>query len=182
MNTNLLQLLSRNWWVLLLRGICGIVFGLLAFTWPGITLFSLVLLYGLFVGAEGILELIAAVRGGTVAPRWWLAFAGVIALLACFATFYAPGVTALVLLYIIAAWAVVHGIFEVVGAIQLRKQIDHEWMLIFSGILSVAFGIMAFMWPRATALSLVWMIGAYAMIAGILCIGLSFKLKKHALA
>jgi uncharacterized membrane protein HdeD (DUF308 family) len=178
----MLQLLGRNWWVLFLRGLCGIIFGLLAFTWPGLTLFSLVLLYGVFVGAEGILELIAAIRGGTVAPRWWLAFAGVIALLASIAAFIAPGLTALVLLYIIAAWAVVHGLFEIVGAIQLRKEINNEWLLIFSGIISVIFGVVAFMWPKATALSLVWLIGAYALAAGILCIGFSFRLKKHAAA
>lgn len=182
MNTNLLHLLGKNWWVLLLRGLCGIAFGLLAFAWPRITLVSLILLYGAFVGAEGFLEIIAAIRGGTVASRWWLAFAGVIALAACAVTFLAPGITALVLLYIIAAWAVAHGIFEVIGAIQLRKLIDNEWLLILSGLLSVAFGLCIFLWPGAGAISLIWLIGAYAIAAGILCVGLSFRLRRHSAA
>jgi uncharacterized membrane protein HdeD (DUF308 family) len=179
MNTTLLHLLGKNWWVLLLRGICGIAFGLLAFAWPGITLLTLILLYGVFVGAEGFLEIIAAIRGGTVAPRWWLAIAGIIALAASAVTFLAPGITTLVLLYIIAAWAVVHGIFEVIGAIQLRKLISNEWLLVFSGLLSVAFGLCVLIWPGAGALSLIWLIAAYAIVAGVLCVGLSFRLKKH---
>lgn len=182
MNTNLLNLLGKNWWVLLLRGICGILFGVLAFVWPGMTLLSLVLLYGIFVGAEGFLEILAAIRGGTVGSRWWLAFAGVIALMASAATFFAPAITSIVLLYIIAAWAVAHGIFEVIGAIQLRKLIDNEWLLILSGLLSVAFGLFVFARPAAGAISLIWAIGAYAIAAGILCIGLSFRLRKHNVA
>jgi len=182
MNTTSLNLLGKNWWVLLLRGICGIIFGLLAFAWPGITLFTLILLYGVFVGVEGLLEIIAAIRGGTAKSRWWLALAGVIALAASAATFLAPGVTALVLLYIIAAWAVAHGVMEVIGAIQLRKLIDNEWLLVLSGLLSVGFGLCIFVWPGASAISLVWLIAAYAIAAGVLCILLSFRLRKHSVA
>lgn len=150
--------------------------------WPGITLLTLILLYGAYVGAEGIFELIAAIRGGTVAPRWWLAIAGIIALAAAAVTFLAPGITGLVLLYIIGAWAAAHGILEIIGAIKLRKQIENEWLLIFSGVMSVLFGLCLFLWPGASAITLVWLIGAYAIVAGVLCIAFSFRLKSHALA
>jgi uncharacterized membrane protein HdeD (DUF308 family) len=179
MDTKLLQLLAKNWWLLLLRGLCGIVFGLLAMTWPGLTLVTLILFYGAFVAVEGILEIAAAIRGGTAIPRWWLALAGVVALAAAAATFFAPGVTALVLLYIIGGWAVARGVFEIIGAIQLRKEIDNEWLLIFSGAMSVIFGLCVFVWPGASAISLIWLIGAYAIVVGVLCIGLAFRLKKH---
>lgn len=178
----LLRLLAHNWWVLLVRGLAGILFGLFAFAWPGFTLLTLVLLYGVYVAVEGFCEIMAAIRGGTMAPRWWLALAGVIALLAAAVTFLMPGITALVLLYIIGAWAVVRGVFEIAGAIQLRKEIAGEWMLILSGILSILFGLCVFVWPGATAISLVWLIGLYAFAAGVLCVGLAFRLKKHHVA
>jgi uncharacterized membrane protein HdeD (DUF308 family) len=180
LQTTLLRSLARNWWVLLLRGIAGVLFGLLAFAWPGITLLTLILFYGSFVAVIGVCEILSAIRGGTAAPRWWLALAGIIALLAAGATFLMPGVTALVLLYIIGGWAVMHGVFEVAGAIQLRREIDNEWALILSGIISILFGLCIFVWPRATALSLIWLIGFYAIIGGVLGIFLAFRLRRHA--
>ena len=179
MNSILLTHLARNWWVLLLRGLAGILFGLLTFAWPHITLLSLILLYGVYAGATGICEIIAAIRGGTMGSRWWLAFAGIVALFAAAVTFMMPGVTALVLLYIIGVWAVVHGVFEIAGAIQLRKEIPNEWMLMFEGLLSVLFGLCIFLWPKATALTLVWLIGFYAVLGGIFCVFLALRLKKH---
>ncbi len=179
MNTSLLKLLAKNWWLLLIRGLCGILFGLLAFTRPGITLVTLILFYGVFVAALGVIEIMAAIRGGTMAPRWWLAFAGVVALAAGAVTFLMPGITALALLYIIGIWAIAHGLFEIIGAIQLRKEIDNEWLLIFSGLISILFGACVFFWPGATAISLVWLIGVYAFAVGMLCVGLAFRLKKH---
>jgi uncharacterized membrane protein HdeD (DUF308 family) len=179
MNTNLLPLLCKNWWVLLLRGFCGVMFGLLALVWPGLTLVTLIFVYGAFAGADGITAILAAIRGGTIAPRWWLVLVGLFALAASAMAFFMPGVTALILLYIIGGWAVARGIFEIVGAIQLRKVLANELALILSGLLSVAFGILVFVHPGAGALSLVWLIGAYAMAAGLLCIALSLRLKRH---
>lgn len=179
MNAQLLQLLAKNWWLLLLRGLCGIVFGLLTLAWPGLTLVTLIFFYGAFVAVEGVVEIVAAFRGGSAAPRWWLALAGIVALGAAAATFLAPGVTALVLLYLIGGWAVARGVFEIIGAIQLRKEIDNEWLLIFSGAMSVLFGLCVFFWPGASALTLLWLIGAYAIVAGALCVALALRLRKH---
>ncbi len=180
MNTSLLQLLAKNWWMFLLKGLAGVVFGLIAFAWPGITLVMLVLLCGAYIGVVGVLELIAAIRGGTIAPRWWLAVAGLAAIAASAMTFLTPGITALLLIYIVGVWALVHGIFEIIGAIQIRKLITNEWALILSGLLSALFGIAVLLRPGAGAVGLVWVIGAYALAVGLLLIGLSFRLRKHA--
>src|SRR6516162_1041 len=117
----LLNALAKHWWLLLLRGICAILFGVLTFVWPGITLLTLVLLYGAYALADGVLALAEAIMGGAPAPRWWLAL-GIL-------TFAWPGITALVLLLFIAGWAIATGILQIVGAIRLRKEIDNEWLL-----------------------------------------------------
>ncbi len=133
----MLHALADNWWLILLKGICAIVFGLLALAWPGVTVMTLVLLYGAFALVEGVLALAAAIKGDTPAPRWWLAAVGLIGIIAGALTFLWPGITALVLLFLIAAWAIATGIMEIIGAIRLRKEIDDEWLLIAAGALSV---------------------------------------------
>jgi uncharacterized membrane protein HdeD (DUF308 family) len=177
-NASLVQPLANNWWVLLLRGLAGIGFGLVSFGWPHITLFSLILMFGTFAAVGGVLEIIAAIRGGSMLPRWWLALSGLIALGAAAATFMAPHITALLLIYIIGGWALIHGIFEIIGAIRLRKQIQNEWTLILSGVLSALFGIMVMLRPGAGALGLIWMIGAIAFVTGILFTYFAFRLRR----
>ncbi len=177
----ILHALARNWWLLLLRGLVSILFGVLAFIWPGITLLSLVIIYGAYALADGIFAIIAAFRGeGGPAPRWWLVLVGLMGIAVGVLTFALPGLTALTLLMLIGAWALVRGIFEIVGAIRLRKEIDNEWMLILSGIISVLFGAYMLLAPGAGALALIWVIGAYAIIAGVLLVALAFKLRSHA--
>lgn len=177
----LLHGLAKNWWLILLRGIAAIVFGILAFAWPGITLLSLVILYGAYALVDGVLSVAAAVGGGGgAAPRWWLVVVGLLGIAAGLLTFFWPQITALVLLMFIGAWALIHGVFEIIGAIRLRKEIDNEWMLILSGALSVLFGAAMLIMPGAGALALIWVIGAYSIIFGILFIGFAFRLKKHA--
>jgi uncharacterized membrane protein HdeD (DUF308 family) len=176
----LLHALAKNWWLLLLRGIAAIIFGILAFAWPGITLLTLVILYGAYALVDGVIAIAAAIRGeGGPQPRWWLVVVGILGILAGLMTFFWPGITALVLLMFIGAWALVHGIFEIIGAIRLRKEIDNEWMLILSGVLSVIFGAAMLFMPGAGALALIWVIGAYSIIFGILFVGFAFRLKKH---
>jgi len=175
-----LQALSKCWWLVLLRGIAGIVFGVLAFAWPGLTLLTLVLFYGAYALVDGILALVAAFTGGTKpVPTWWLIVVGLFGIAAGLVTFLWPGITALVLIVFIGAWAIAHGIFEIVGAIKLRKEIDNEWWLILAGVLSVIFGIVVLVAPGAGALGLVWAIGAYSFVFGILLVGLSLRLRKH---
>jgi uncharacterized membrane protein HdeD (DUF308 family) len=174
----LLTALSKNWWVVLLRGIVFIIFGVLAFAWPGLTLVTLVLFYGAFALIDGVLSLFSAFKGGQkAAPTWWLIVVGLIGIAAGAATFLWPGLSALVLLLFIGAWAFVRGIFEIIGAIQLRKEIDNEWMLILSGSVSVIFGLIMLIMPGAGALALVWVIAAYSIVIGVLLIGLSFRLR-----
>lgn len=176
----LLHTLAKHWWALALRGVAAIVFGVLAFAWPGITIMSLVILYGAYALVDGVFSIIAAIGGGTPAPRWWLALVGVLGILAGLISFAMPGMVALYLLLFIGAWAIVSGVMEIIGAIRLRKEIDNEWMLILHGLLTVLFGVVLFVMPGAGALGLIWVIGAYAIAAGILMVALAFKLKGHA--
>lgn len=175
----LLHTLAKNWWMLLLRGICAIVFGILAFVWPAMTLVTLILLYGAFAFVDGAFALIAAITGGAAAPRWWLALVGVFGIAAGLATWFWPGLTALVLLYFIAAWAVVTGVIQIVGAFQLRKEIDNEWLLIAAGVVSVLFGGLLFVHPGAGALTVLFIIGAYAILFGLLLVFLALRLRGH---
>jgi uncharacterized membrane protein HdeD (DUF308 family) len=133
----MLHALARNWWLLLLRGIAAIIFGVLTFVWPGITLLTLVLLYGAYALVDGVLAILAAITGDAPATRWWLAIVWLLGILVGILTFAWPGITALVLLLFIAGWAIAPGILQIVGAVRLRKEIDNEWLLIASGVLSV---------------------------------------------
>jgi uncharacterized membrane protein HdeD (DUF308 family) len=175
----IVPVLAKYWWLLLLRGIVAILFGVLAFIWPGITLLTLVLFYGAFALADGVLALGHAIMGGNVGSRWWLALVGIAGIVAGLVTFLMPGLTALVLLFFIAGWAIAMGVFQIVGAIRLRKEIDNEWSLGLSGALSVLIGIILLVAPGAGALGLIWVIGAEAIVFGILLVMAALKLKNH---
>jgi uncharacterized membrane protein HdeD (DUF308 family) len=175
----MLREMAKNWWILLLRGIVAIGFGVLAFIWPGLTLITLVVVYGVYAFIDGLLALVSAVIGGAPAPRWWLAVIGLLGIATGILTFAWPGITALVLLFFIAGWAIAVGIFQIIGAIRLRKEIENEWFLILCGIISVLFGIGILLAPGAGALALVWLIGFYGVLEGILYIGPAFRLKRH---
>jgi uncharacterized membrane protein HdeD (DUF308 family) len=175
-----LHALAKTWWLTLLRGLAAIIFGVLAFIWPGLTLFTLVLLYGAYALVDGVISLVAAFTGSAKpVPTWWLIVVGLLGIAAGLVTFLWPGITALVLIIFIGAWAIAHGVFEIVGAIKLRKEIDNEWWLILAGALSVIFGLIVLVAPGAGALGLVWAIGAYSVVFGILLVGLSLRLRKH---
>jgi len=177
----LLRELAENWWLLLLRGIAAIAFGILAFGWPGLTLLALTLMWGIYAIADGVLALWAAIasKGGEIAPRWWLAIVGIAGVIAGLLTFVWPGMTALILLIFIASWAIVIGVLQIWGAIRIRKEIEGEWLLGLSGVLWVAFGVIMFAQPGAGALALIWWIGSFAILAGCVYIALAFQLKKY---
>jgi uncharacterized membrane protein HdeD (DUF308 family) len=139
-----------------------------------------VLFYGAFAFVDGVLALVAAVMGGQPAPRWWLAIVGVLGLAAGLITLMMPGITALILLYCIAFWAIAIGVMQIFGAIRLRKEIDNEWMLIASGIISVLFGLILIVNPGAGAMGVLFVIGVYAVIHGIILITLAMRLRRHA--
>jgi uncharacterized membrane protein HdeD (DUF308 family) len=176
----MLHALARNWWLILLRGICAILFGVLTFIWPGVTLFTLVLLYGAFALADGVFALTAAITGNTTTtPRWWLAVVGLLGIVAGAVTFLWPGVTAVVLQIFIACWAIAIGLMQIIGAIQLRKEIDDEWLLIAGGALSIVFGLVLLFRPGVGALALLYVIGSYAILYGILLVLFSLRLRNH---
>ena len=172
--------LAHNWWVLALRGLCAIIFGILAFVWPGVTLGVLVLLYGAYALVDGVLAIIAALskRQGSGLPWWALLLEGLLGIAAGLVAFVWPGITALFLLFLIAAWAIVTGIFEIIAAIRLRKEIEGELWLALSGIVSILFGVLLFVRPGAGALTVVWLIGTYAIFFGIFLLALAFRLKR----
>jgi uncharacterized membrane protein HdeD (DUF308 family) len=173
------EYLARHWWVLALRGLAAVVFGILAFVWPGITLAVLVLFWGAYALVDGVLALLSVTRAAGD-RRWALILEGVVGVAAGVLTFIWPGMTALVLLFIIAAWAIVTGIFELIEAVRLREQIQNEWLLGLMGIASITFGVILAIAPGAGALAVVWLIGSYALVFGILMIGLAFRLRGFA--
>jgi len=172
--------LARNWWLVLLRGLCAIIFGMLTILWPGLSLLTLVVLYGVFALFDGGLAIGAAIMGGTPAPRWWLALVGLLGIAAGALTLAWPGITGLVLLFFIAGWAIASGVFQIVGAIRLRKEIDGEWLLIAAGALSVLFGVLILMFPGAGALGLAFAVAWFAILYGVLLVGFAMRLRKHA--
>ena len=177
----LLTQFARAWWLVALRGISAVIFGVLAFIWPAVTILALVVLWGAYALADGILTLIAAFRvRERNKPMWALSLIGVLGVAAGIVTFLWRGLTALALLMLIAAWAFVMGILQIVAAIRLRKEIEREWLLGLSGVLSVVFGVLMVINPGAGALAMLWIIAAYSLVFGVLLIILGFRLKSHA--
>lgn len=169
----LLDAFAKNWWVLLIRGIFAILLGVMAFASPGLTLMTLVLFYGAYALIDGI----TALGIGAATRAWWLVLSGVIGIIVGIGTFFYPGITAVALFYLIAAWAIVRGVFEIVAAIGLRKEINGVWSLILGGIFSIIFGVVLVAHPAPGVLALVWLIGAYALVFGVTMIVLAFRLR-----
>jgi uncharacterized membrane protein HdeD (DUF308 family) len=170
--------LARNWGWIVLRGVAAILFGVLAFAWPGLTLAVLILVWGAYAIMDGLMAVAAGLRiKDEGKPMWPLLVVGSIGIAAGGAALAWPGMTALVLLTCIAAWAVGTGVFQIVAAIRLRKVIANEWTLGFSGALSVLFGLLMFARPGAGALAVIWIIACYAIAFGLLLVMLGFRLK-----
>jgi uncharacterized membrane protein HdeD (DUF308 family) len=170
---------TGHWWALALRGAIAILFGLAALLRPGIALQALILLFGAYALVDGVFAIVGVfggTRGGT--PRWLLFIEGIAGILAGLIAFVLPGLTAFLLLYLIAVWAVITGIFEIAMAIRLRREIRGEWALIVGGAFSVLFGvILAVVGPVAGLLSLIWLIGIYALAFGILLLVAAFRVR-----
>jgi uncharacterized membrane protein HdeD (DUF308 family) len=172
------DVLARNWWAIALRGVVAIIFGILAWVMPGVTLASLVLLYGSYALVDGVFNVIAALSGRSEARPWWtMLLAGLVSIAAGLVTFLWPGLTAIALVYVVAAWAIVRGVFEIAAAVRLRKVITSEWWLGLSGALSIILGALLMLVPGAGAVAMVLWIGSWAIIAGVVLVALGVRLR-----
>lgn len=172
-------LIGAKWWSFVIRGLFAILFGVLAFALPGITLLGLVFLFGAYCIADGVFNMIGAFTVEHEQARWWvLLLEGLVSIAAGVVAFVLPGLTALALLYLIAAWAVVTGILEIAAGIRLRRQIRGEWLMALAGVFSVVFGVLIAMRPGVGALAVVWWIGAYAIAFGAMLIALGIRVRQ----
>ncbi len=170
--------LRKEWGWIALRGFLALIFGMLTFAMPGITLVILVIVWGAYVLLDGVLALVAGFRiRDSGRPLWSLIAVGLIGIAAGGVTFLWPGLTALTLMLIIGLWAIAIGIFQIVAAVRLRKHIRGEWLHALSGVVSVVFGIAVVLRPGAGAIALVWIIGSFAMVFGVMLIGMAFRLR-----
>jgi len=176
----MLNIISSGWWMLLIRGLAAIAFGVLTFFWPQITLLVLVLLFAVHAIVDGVMAIALGFQlrkqpGPT--PWIFIVLMGVVSIAAGILAFAWPGLTAVVLLFMIAGWAIARGVLEIIAAIQFRKVIEDEWYLAAAGALSVLFGVCLIAWPGAGLLSLMWLVGTFAMLFGIVLCMLAFRLR-----
>ena len=170
---------ARNWWVLALRGLAAIVFGIAAWVWPGLTVTVIIILFGAYALVDGVAAIIAsAAVAGKGAERWLpLLLVGIAGIAFGLVTLIWPGLTALAVLYLIGAWAIVTGVFQIIAAFQLRRRIEGEWLLALGGLSAIVFGILVELFPGGGALAIVWAIGLFAILYGIVLIALAFRLR-----
>jgi uncharacterized membrane protein HdeD (DUF308 family) len=170
--------LASRWGWVVLRGVLAVLFGLIAFTRPGAMVFSMVLVFGVYAFIAGIATVIAAARSGRTGDSWGaLLLDGLLGIAVGIVAVVWPAATALAFVWMIGAWAILTGILEIASAIRLRKLIQHEWLLGIAGALSVAFGLLMFYRPVAGGLAVVWWLGAYALLFGVMMIVLGFRLR-----
>ena len=165
--SSLLDTMARYWWAFLVRGVLAVLFGIAAIVWPRLTFQVLLALFGVFAIADGIVSLVGGLQS-TGRARWTSLIAGLASVVIGVSVFLWPGLTAVALVFFIAAWAIVTGILEVGGAIALREQLEDEWLLAIAGVLSVIVGVYLALFPGSGALALTLVIGGYAIGFGIL--------------
>jgi uncharacterized membrane protein HdeD (DUF308 family) len=172
------EILVRNWGLVALRGVAALIFGIMTLLQPGIALWTLVVLFGAYALVDGALTVVSVLANRRSQPHWGAALlGGILGVLVGVAAFLWPGITALSLLFLIAGWAIVRGVAEIVTAVRLRRVIDHEWLLALAGVVSVAFGAMLLLFPVPGALAVVLWIGAWATVSGVLLLILGFRLR-----
>jgi uncharacterized membrane protein HdeD (DUF308 family) len=179
MEVPMFVVLARNWSLVVLRGVAAVLFGLLTLFMPAISLAVLILLFGAFAFVDGVFTIVSAIRDRRGDSQWVaLLIGGILGVGVGIVTLLMPDVTALVLLYLIAAWAIVTGVAEIVAAVRLRRIITREWLLVVAGVISVAFGVLLVAFPSAGALAVTLWIGAYAFVLGIVLIALGLRLRR----
>jgi uncharacterized membrane protein HdeD (DUF308 family) len=177
----MLDVLSRGWWLLVLRGVLAVLFGAAAFAWPGLTLYTLLVLFGAYALVDGVFAIVSSITNWSRRDdHWIMLLSGIAGVGIGVVTFRSPDVTALVVLMYIAAWALVTGVLNVAAAIRLRKEIEGEFWLALSGAVSILAAFAMMLFPGAGALSIVWLIGAYAIVFGVSLVGLGLRLRNRA--
>lgn len=172
------ETLMRASWIFGLRGGFALLFGLLALLWPGLTMLSLLALFAAFALLSGVASIVGAYRNRPVDDHWWVyLLIGLVGVGAAVLTAIHPALTMMVLVLIIAANALLSGTLDIVTALRLRKSMGNDWLLLASGLAAVVFGVLAFLFPNAGALALVWLISVYAVIYGILLLAFAFKIR-----
>lgn len=170
--------LTRNWWLVVVRGVLAILFGIAAFLMPGLAWLSLIVLFGTYAILDGVFAMMSGLVSSRYSPRWWVfLLEGLVSVAAGVIALIRPDLASVVLILLIAGWAVVTGILEIMAAIRLRREITNEWMLVFGGFVSIALGVLLFFQPATGTLVVTWMIGAYALIFGITLVALGLRLR-----
>jgi uncharacterized membrane protein HdeD (DUF308 family) len=172
--------LARNWWAIAIRGVLGVLFGVIAFAWPGATMLSLVLLFSAYMLVDGVMAIVSAVGAARHGQRWGLlTFEGIVNILTGVAAFLWPGLTVVVFVTLVAAWAIISGALMLAAAFKLGA--DHgRWWIALGGIASIIFGALLIIAPILGAVVLTWWIGAYAIVFGIMLLVAAFKLRQRA--
>jgi uncharacterized membrane protein HdeD (DUF308 family) len=174
----MVQSLSQNWWLVVLRGVLAVLFGVSALIWPGITWLTLIILFGVYAIVDGLIAIWTGFSRTRETSRWWtFLLEGLLNIGAGLVALIWPGLATLVLIYMIAFWAVFTGVLEILAAIRLRHEITNEWFLALGGVLSIGLGILLFLQPAAGSLAIIWMIAGYALVFGILLVILGFRLR-----
>ena len=171
--------LSDHWWLVALRAACAFLFGLAAIMWPGLTIAILVAIFGVFVLLDGSLLVAVGVGNRDDDPRWWsLVLQGALGAIFGLVALLAPIATAMALVVLVAAWAIVSGIAEIMAAFRLRAFIENEWLLAVSGVLSILFGVILGLAPRAGIVAMAWIIGGFAILSSLLLAAMALRLRK----
>jgi uncharacterized membrane protein HdeD (DUF308 family) len=173
----MLEMMSRNWWMLLIRGIAAVLFGIAAIFYPGLTLAVLVTIIAVYLFVDGVFALVSAIQHRDRQGWWAVALEGVLCILAGIAAFLFPIAATLTFLYIVVFWAIATGVLEIIAAIELRKQIENEWWMILSGVFSIIFGIVLLLNPGDSILTLLWLFGGLAIAFGIMLVILAFRVR-----
>ena len=169
--------LHQNWWLVLLQGVLSVVLGVLALAKPGVTLSALILLWGLLALLNGVGDVFHAIGAAGSQKSWgWQLAGGLVGILAGLAILRWPGLSALFVLYLVALWAIMMGIVRLVGAIADHEALPHAWLVALAGVVSVLFGIAMFAWPNVGLLTLVYLVGFYAIVYGVITCVMAFRL------
>ena len=175
----MLDFTAKNWWVYVVRGVLALIFGLYAWFMPGLAMSFLLMFFGIFVLMEGIFAIIGSIAGRKDSDTWWFGlFEGIAGLIIGLFTLARPGFVATMIVIFIAIWAIWGGIFRIIAAIKLRKELDSEWLLIFGGVVSILFGLMLFKHTGAGIVAVSWMIAFFASMLGVLLISFGIKARK----